>query len=67
MSPAITQGPGQVSFSLHLSAPLSWSFHVSGPTLSRPLPRLSQQAYWGNMQGLPVKHLDVPVAEEVAD
>lgn len=45
----------------------SRSFHAYGPTLSCPLTMLSHQAYWGNVQGLPVKHLDVPVAEEVAD
>ena len=35
--------------------------------LSCPVPTLSPQAYLGDVQGLPVKHLDVPVAEEVAD
>lgn len=67
LPPDITPGPGQVSFSFHLSALLSGSFRLYGPTLSCPLPIMSQQAYWGNVQGLPVKHLDVPVAEEVAD
>lgn len=66
LPPDITPGPGQ-DFSFHLSALLSGSFHLYGPTLSCPVPMMSQQAYWGNVQGLPVKHLDVPVAEEVAD
>lgn len=30
-------------------------------------PGYRAELLWGNVQGLPVKHLDVPVAEEVAD
>lgn len=32
-----------------------------------PLHRHAHPTHRGDVQGLPVKHLDVPVAEEVAD
>lgn len=39
------------------------------PSASDPAPlhRHACPAHRGDVQGLPVKHLDVPVAEEVAD
>lgn len=50
----------------HLSSPRSSLFSVPTPDKA-PLHRHARPAHRGDVQGLPVKHLDVPVAEEVAD